>query len=250
MPSTATLAGRRYAFGLDLFPATVKYFAGWILAAVVIAAVVPLIVSQWRSVDISAWYIAANVGKYLIAIIIGGFVHTLLPIMVAQGLTRREFATAMGIFGLLWSLFTGAIAIAGFLGERAYFSAMDWTQAVGQDDPGIVLRSVGDALDFAKLYPLSYVLYGTAGALIGAAIYRSDSGWLAIVPVVPVTLAVDDAMSDAGSWGPSWLVQFTSVVTDSWGEWIAAAVAVAAIVIGAWVARRIIIDSPIRSKQA
>ncbi len=249
--SSASLATRRYRLGTELFTASVKYFAGWILTVIIAAAVVPLIISQYRSVDISAWAIAANVGKYLIAIIAGGYVHTLLPITVANGVTRREFAAAMGVFGLLWSLFLGAIAIAGFLGERALYGALDWTQAIQHEgDDEVAVRSFGDALDFAAIYPLAYLLYFTAGVLIGAAICRSDSGWLILIPVIPVTLAVDDAMTSAGPWGPGWLVRFLTGATDGWSLWFSVTVALVVIAVGAWGARRLIIDSPIRAKQA
>ncbi|WP_026930510.1 hypothetical protein [Glycomyces tenuis] len=249
--SNSTLAGRRYSLGLGLFTESVKFFAGWILAAIVLAVVVPFIVSQWNSIEISAWAVAANVGKYLVAIIAGGYIYTLLPITVAQGMTRREYATSMGVFGLLWSLMIGALAVAGFLGERALYGALDWTQAIQQgDDVQLAIGSFGDALEFAAVYPLAYLLYFTAGAVIGAAIYRSDGGWLVLVPVIPVTLLADDAMTAGGPWGPGWLVRFVSGATDTWSVWVGVAVTLVVIVTGALIARRIIIDSPIRPKQA
>lgn len=251
MPKAANLATRRHKLGVELFTGSTRYFAVWILAGIVLAAVVPLIVSQWRSIDISAWYIAANVGKYFVAIVAGGYVFTLLPNIVAQGVTRREIATAMGIFGLLWSLVIGVIVIAGFIGEHALYSALDWTQAPRQSDEfHLVLGSFGQTLEFAALYPLSYLLYFTAGALIGAAIYRADGGWLILAPVIPITLAVDDAMSRVDTWGPAWLVQFVSGAFEDRNPWIVVAVALVVIAAGAWGTRRLIIGSPIRAKQA
>ena len=251
MPKAHTLATRRHKLGTALLTESVKYFAGWILAVIVLAVAVPLIVSQWRSIDISAWYIAANIGKYLVAIIAGGYVYTLLPILVAQGMTRREIATSMGIFALLWSAFIGALAIAGFLGEHALYGALDWRQAPQQGEEfDLVIGSFAHALEFAAIYPLAYLLYCTAGMLIGAAIYRSDGGWLVLLPVVPITLAVDDALSRADAWGPAWLVRFVSGVVEGWGVWSAVAAAVVVIAIGAWATRHLILNSPIRAKQA
>ncbi len=251
MSKTATLATRRYTLGLALFGESVKYFAAWILAAIILAAVVPLIVSQWRSIDISAWYLAANVGKYLAAIIAGGYLYTLLPILVAQGMTRRETAVSMGIFGLLWSLFLGTIALVGFLGEHALYGVFDWTQAPQQgEEYDLVLGSFGQALDFAAIYPLSYLLYCAGGALAGAAIYRSDTGWLILALVVPIGFAVDDLLSSADTWGPAFVVRFITGPLEDLGTWPAVVIALAVIAIGAWGTRRIILNTPIRAKQA
>src|SRR5690606_11017284 len=105
---------------------------------------------------ISAWAVATNVGKYLVAIVAGGYLYTLLPIMVAQGVTRREYAVSMGVFGLLWSLLVGAIAVAGFVGEHALYGALDWTQSIQQRE-GMTLRTFGETLEFAAVYPLAYL---------------------------------------------------------------------------------------------
>lgn len=251
MPKPTILATRRYKLGAELFTTSVKYFAGWILAAIIFAAVVPFIVSQWRSIDISAWYIAANIGKYLAAIIAGGYLYTLLPILVAQGMTRRESAVSMGIFGLLWSLFLGTIALLGFLGEHALYGVFDWTQAPQQSEEyDLVLGSFGQTLDFAAVYPLSYLLYYVAGALVGAAIYRSDTGWLILALVLPVGFAVDGLLSSADNWGPTSVVRFITGPLDDLGTWPAVVIALAVIAIGAWSTRRIILNTPIRAKQA
>ncbi|GAB3654631.1 hypothetical protein [Glycomyces tarimensis] len=247
MPN-ATLAGRRHAFGIGLTAEALKYFAFWIAAVVIGALVLPAIVAQTRSIEISAWYFAANSGNIFTAIVAGTFLAALLPTMIAQGLTRRELATSMGWFGLLWSLALGALTAAVFLAEHAVYEAFDWNQSI-QGEPGdLALESVGDVIVFAAPYPLTYLLYFTAGALIGAASYRWDAGWLIIVPAVPITLALDDAISSAEPWGPGWLRVVTSV-TDDMGTWSSVVAILAAVAVGAWICRRILIDTPIRAKR-
>lgn len=247
MPN-ASLANRRHILGVELASAALKYFSGWIAAAVVLALILPAIVAQTRSIEISAWYFAANSGSIFTAIVAGTFIFALMPGMIAQGLTRRELATSMGWFGALWSLALGALVIAVFLAEHALYRAFDWNHAIERTPDSLPLDTVGDVLAFAAHYPLVYLLYFTGGALIGAASYRWDGGWLVIVPVVPVTLALDDAISRSEPWGPGWLRVVTGL-TDQLGTWPAVAAIAAAIVAGAWIARRIILDTPIRAKR-
>jgi hypothetical protein len=247
--SEMTLAGRRYALGLGLFTESMKYFAWWIATALIAAAVVPLIISQWADINQSVWYHTANVGKICTAIVAGGFLYTILPNMVANGVTRREIATATGLFGLLWSAALGALALLGFAAEHAYYGALGWTQAIDQDTP-FPLESYGDALSFGLPYPLTFAVYFTGGALIGGAIYRSDGGWLSLIPVIPIGLALDDLVSSVEPWGPGWLVRVATGLADDLNPWIGAAVAVVFIALGVWITRRIILDSPIRAKGA
>ncbi|THV30766.1 hypothetical protein [Glycomyces paridis] len=247
--SDLSLAARRYRLGLGMFTEGVKYFAGWIVAAVVLAFLVPFIIGQWADVSQSGWYHAANVGKICTAIVGGGFLYTMMPTMIAQGVTRRELATATGLFGLLWSAALGLVAIAGFLVEHAYYGLLDWTQGIDQDTP-LPLESYGHAFEFAAHYPLVFALYFTGGALVSAAIYRSDSGWLVLIPVIPIGLALDDLLSSSEPWGPGWMVRFVTGLADDVDPWIGAVLTAAFIVLGAWITRRLILDSAIRAKQA
>ncbi|GAB3227964.1 hypothetical protein GCM10027447_19570 [Glycomyces halotolerans] len=252
MPPTKklSLSNRRYHLGGAIWAESLKYFAGWIIAAVVLALLAPIVISQFRSIEISAWYIVANVGKVFTAIIAGGFLFTLLPITVANGLTRREFATSMGLFGLLWSASLGVIATGFLLAEHAVYGLFAWPQALQGDQSDVVLASVGDVLNFSATYPLSYAVYFTGGALVGAAIYRSDAGWLTLAPAIPIALAVDDALSSTDAAGPAWLLRVVTRLTDGIATWPAVAIAVAVIAVGAWIARGILLGTPIRGKEA
>ena len=247
--ANATLANRRHYLGIGLAGEGLKYFAYWIGAVIVLALVLPPIIAQYTSIGISAWNVAANSGKFFTAIVAGTFLFSLLPSMIAQGMTRRELATSMGWFGLLWSLALGALAIGVFIVEHAIYSAFDWNQAVQEAGTDVQLGSIGDVLAFAGWYPLLYLLYFTGGALIGAATYRSDGGWLILVPVVPIVLTLDDAVSGSEPWGPEWLRSITSVA-DGLGTWPSAGAVLVAIALGGWICRRILIDTPIHPKQA
>lgn len=251
MPANRTLSlrTRRHVLGVEVALEGLKYFWPWILAAVVLAAILPAVIAQYRAVDVSAWFYAANAGKFFTAITGGLFLFALFPILIAQGMTRREFAAAMGVFGLVWSFVLGALAVAGFLGEHAVYGVFDWNHAIGRDGGDLQLESIGAVIDAALPYPPLYLLYFTAGAMIGAACCRWDAGWLIIVPVVPVTIALDDAISSTEPWGPGWFGVFTRYV-DGWGTWPALIALAAVIAGGAWLIRRILLDTPVRAKKA
>ncbi|GAA1681580.1 hypothetical protein GCM10009830_30910 [Glycomyces endophyticus] len=252
MPALANLglSTRRYALGLGFALEGLKYFKYWVAAALVLSFAVPLIVSQYTDITLSAWFYTANAGKWFTAFVGGGFVYTLVPTMVAAGLTRRELAVSMGVFGLLWSLLLGAIAFAGILGERAYYGALGWSQGLDAGDVIAPIGTLGDTAAFAAHYPLLYLVYFLAGTVIGIASYRWEaSGWLLLVPIIPVVFSLDNGLYRTEPVGPGW-AGFLGLFMDDWARWfiVAAIVVVAAGLAAA--AYRILIDVPLRSKQA
>ncbi|MDN3239208.1 hypothetical protein [Glycomyces tritici] len=252
MPSLAnlTLPNRRFALGVGIAGEGLKYFKYWIVAAVVLAFLGPLALSQYTEIELSTWFYTANIGKWFTAFVAGGFLYALVPNMIATGMTRRELAVAMGVFGLLWSVAIGALVFAGLLVERAYYDGMGWTQGIQAGDTTTALGSWGDTVAFAAVYPLMYLAYFAAGAVIGAASYRWEgSGWLLLVPVLPVVFSLDNALYDTEPFGPGWM-GFLGRFMDEWGRApILAGIAAVAVVL-AIAARQILIDIPLRSKKA
>jgi hypothetical protein len=252
MPSLAnlTLPNRRFALGLGIAGEGLKYFRYWIIAAVVLAFLGPLALSQYTEIELSTWFYTANIGKWFTAFVAGGFLYALVPNMIATGMTRRELSVSMGVFGLLWSVAIGALVFAGLLAERAFYDAMGWSQGIERNDTITTLGSWGDTAAFAAVYPLMYLAYFAAGAAIGAAAYRWEgSGWLILVPVLPVVFSLDNALYNTEPFGPGWM-GFLGRFMDDWDRVaVLAAIAAVAIVL-AIAARQILIDIPLRSKKA
>jgi hypothetical protein len=244
------LLNRRYAFGVGIAGEALKYFRYWIIAAVLVAFLGPLALSRYSEIDLSTWYYTANVAKWFTAFVAGGFIFTLVPNMVAAGMTRRELNVATGIFGLLWSAAIGALVIAGLLIERAYYGAMDWSQGVDAEGAVAPIGSWGETAAFAAVYPLMYLVYFAAGTVIGAAAYRwENTGWLLLIPILPVVFSLDNAAYDTEPFGPAWAGVFGRFIED-WGTGLVLA-GVAACTAGlAAAAYRILIDIPLRSKKA
>ncbi|MCC3764411.1 hypothetical protein K3N28_15195 [Glycomyces sp. TRM65418] len=246
----AQLPTRKYGLGFALSGEALKYFKYWILAAVLLSFLGPLVLSRSSDIDLSTWFYTANVAKWFTAFIGGGFIASLVPTMIAAGLTRRELSVAHGVFGLLWSAAIGVLVIAGLLVERAYYDAMGWAQGVQGDDSVIAIGSWGETAAFASVYPLMYLVYFAAGVVVGAASYRWEgTGWLILVPILPVVFSLDNAVYNTEPFGPAWAGVFGRFI-DEWGTGlvlIGIAVVTLVLVVAA---HRIIIDIPLRSKKA
>lgn len=249
-PATLRLTTRRYALGVAIAGEGLKYFKYWIVAAVLVSFLGPLAISRFNDIELSTWVYTANVGKWFTAFVGGGFVYTLVPNMIAAGMTRRELAVSMGVLGALWSAGIGALGFAGLLVERVYYDAMGWSQGYQANDAVTAMGSLNDTAAFGAVYPLMYLAYFAAGTVIGAASYRwESSGWMLLIPILPVVFSLDNALYDTEPFGPSWM-GFLGRFIDEWGRFplLAAVVLVAAAL--AVAARRILIDIPLRSKKA
>ena len=210
-----SLPNRQYAFGVGITWEGLKYFKYWIIAAVLIAFLGPLALSRYNDIDLSTWFYTANVAKWFTAFVGGGFLFTLVPNMVAAGMTRRELSVSLGVFGLLWSAVLGALVFAGLLVERAYYDAMGWSQGVDANGSVAAIGSWGETAAFAAVYPLMYLAYFAAGAVIGAASYRwENTGWLLLVPILPVVFSLDNAVYNTEPFGPAWAGVFTRFIDD------------------------------------
>ena len=245
------LATRRYALGFGVTWEAYRYFRWWFISIAAVAMLAPLAIDQFSSaqIDLSAWELVASAGKIFSAIIAGTFLYTLIPIALAQGLTRREYSTAMALFGLGWSLVLGVIAVAGLLLEHLWYGLFDWNQALRGEAGEITLGALRDVLVHGLHYPLSYLLFFTGGALIGAAAYRWDGGWLVLVPVASVVYALDFALTSSQAAGPTWFRWLTGLTGDA-STPAAAAAMVVLIVAMAWICRSILLRTPVRAKKA
>lgn len=249
VPQNLALPTRRYNLGVGIAGEALKYFKYWIAAALLLSFLGPLAVSFNADIEVSSWYYAANAAKWFTTFVAGGWVYAMVPNLIATGMTRREFSVVMGVFGLLWSVALGVLVIAGFLAERVYYGAMDWTHGIQLNDAVAVIGSWGETAAFASVYPLMYLVYFAAGTVIGAAAYRWEGiGWLILVPILPVVFSLDIAVYNTEPFGPAW-AGFLGRFMDDWGRGLVLAVIAVVALVLAIAARRILIDIPLRTKK-
>jgi hypothetical protein len=155
-------------------------FAAAVLAlALALSLRVDLDRSVWDSaVSVVRWF-ALGYGVY--------FVNRLLPVYVAHGRTRREFATSLAVFLLVASAMVAALLVLGLALEGLLYRAMDWPHEV----------DIERLYDAAGQYPLVFVSYwallltwATMGLLLGAGFYRSNGGELVAIALALAMVVV------------------------------------------------------------
>lgn len=252
MPALANsqLPRRRYSLGLSFSWEGLRYFRFWIAAAVIASFLGPLALSRYTEIDLSTWFYTANAGKWFSAFVGGGFLYVLVPGMIASGVTRRELTVSMGVFAAAWSAGLGALVAGSLLAERFYYGAMGWTHGIELNDATAPIGDWGATLGFAAVYPLLYLAYFAAGTVIGAASYRWEgTGWLLLVPILPVLFSLDNALYGTKPFGPGWM-GFLGRYIDETGRGLVLAAIVLVIAALAAAAYRIVIDIPLHSKKA
>jgi hypothetical protein len=161
----------------------VLYWAGFVLVVAGIIAAV----ARFGTVDHSIWEQAAAAPPWY-ALFIGVHVmNNVLPMYVAQGLTRHEFSIQAAIFALIFAAVLAALVTAGFVLETALYRVMDWPQDLTERH----LYAAAD--DFLLIFMESWLqipVWFGVGALIAVARYRFDAtGLLTIVPaLIPIAL--------------------------------------------------------------
>jgi hypothetical protein len=100
------------------------------------------------------------------------FINRMLPVYVAHGRTRREFAGSMALFVLVAAAVVAALLTVGFVLEAALYRFMEWPHRIEPE-------RLFDAPDQYPLVFLSYwamlVIWMTIGLLLAAGFYRSGA---------------------------------------------------------------------------
>ena len=132
--------------------------------------------SVWDpAVTIVRWF-ALGYGVY--------FVNRMLPVYVAHGRTRREFARSMALFVLVAAAMVAALLTLGFALEGVLYRVMDWPQRIPAER---LFDSPGQYPLIFLTYWAMLVIWTTIGLLLAAGFYRSE-GWE--LPVIALALAM------------------------------------------------------------
>lgn len=181
-------------FGSDVLALTLLSWLGLVLTALLIEVAV----SIWGSIDESLWSHFSQLAAWYVLGMAGYITYVLLPMHVANGLTRREFAIQVALFLPVFALVSAALMTAGYGVERLFYALNDWPQAVS----GSHLYS--SSTDYGWIFvefALIYLVWGAVGAVGGAAWYRSIKAGVAVTAagILLITIATAALASD---WGP------------------------------------------------
>jgi hypothetical protein len=184
----------RHRLSLDI-PATAFL---WTIFAVIVAAV-GVAMAGLDAVTGSVWEPAARIPRWFAAAVGASFTWSSLPVYLAHGYTRREFATQMPVFiaGLAATL--ALLMTVGFAVERILFRAAGLPAVlsrahlfVSSDQFLLVLA------EFLLLLPVWVV----SGALVGAGFARNTGLGMLLVPTALVMVTVAEFVAGPGYLAP------------------------------------------------
>ena len=92
--------------------------------------VLTFVVSLFREIDVSGWNLAGQPARWF-GFAIGLYVgHTLFPLYVTHGGTRRGFMKQAMVFVLAYGVALGVLFTFTFPIEAGYYALMGWPQAL------------------------------------------------------------------------------------------------------------------------
>ncbi|MFC9997196.1 hypothetical protein [Nocardia sp. NPDC127526] len=208
--------------------------------------VTTVVISLFRDIEISAWSASDSIpGWYMFGM--GIYVTAVyLPMYLAHGITRREFARQALLFGLVLVTVGAALMTLGFAVERLVYRVADWPQVALDPAP----RGLYDSADqygwIFLSFLLTFAVYHAVGAAIAAAFYRRVWGGLGGLLLIPLGLLLITATATTGvTSAPAG--RLADVPAGDLGVPLIIAVCVGAAVIataGAWALIR---DLPVRT---
>ncbi|MGC4191713.1 MAG: hypothetical protein QM589_11225 [Thermomicrobiales bacterium] len=155
---------------------------GLVIAAVVIGA-------AWKStVTGSIWEPATNAIPWFAAVLAGHTFHQVVPMLIANGRTRRE-ATIAGIqvIGTM-TLTISLLSTLAYVIELVVYRWQGWPRTIGGNHFFTHHDQVG-RIFWETL--LTIALWSCLGAMVGAAFYRDDrQGWFSLVPAALIMTGV------------------------------------------------------------
>ncbi len=180
------------------------WFAGIAVATIFLIAL-PVFQRFLSEVDSSLWEAFATTGPAWFVLGLGAMAGQYLPVLVAQGVTRRRFVLAAGLALAATALVVGVLIAAGYLAEAQLFRRFDLAHTLRGEHlfgsisqyPLVVLESAVRSLHF-----------GLVGLLIGLAYYRYGT-WLgtALLPLtafLPISIGLALLSLDPAAVATSW----------------------------------------------
>lgn len=185
---TDVLAPARWLLGKQL--AITRWFIG-LVAFVMFALAQPLIARAGGDLGFSLWenFAANGPGWFLLAM--GATAVGYLPVLVAQGVTRRRFAEASAIALAAGALILGAMIAVGYFVEAWLYARSGWEYGLLQvhvfDDYRQVILVTAE-------YAVRYLQFGVVGLIVGTGYYRLGGWWgtllLIFTLIVPLALGL------------------------------------------------------------
>jgi hypothetical protein len=134
-------------------------------------------------IDHSMWDYGTQSPKYFSMALGITVTQAYLSLLVAQGVTRRMFSVAVGIFLVTAAASTALLWVLVYQAERALYSWQGWSQTM--ENPHLFTDTSQAGLIFTEFF-LLVVSHEVAGWLIGVTFYRF--GWWRGLLLLPLSL--------------------------------------------------------------
>ncbi|GLZ75856.1 hypothetical protein Afil01_06630 [Actinorhabdospora filicis] len=220
------------------------YWWAWavlILVYVLIAAAIGL----WGSIDISLWESSLNSARGTMGAVGVMLTPVIMPLVVAQGVTRRTFALAAILSVVSMAVVSSLLIVLGNAGEALIYRLNDIPQVFQSahlySGPGQYHLVFTEAL----LMQLGYVMGGWA---IGTFFYRFGP-WLGIllIPVGVLPAVLTEMLVSRGGWfGDGFVLDFSR----EWPAWAVALTAVGGLAVMFLILRGLLIGTPLRQRKS
>lgn len=187
------------------------YLAAWFWAiAVVVLTLATVLVDQFAEVTTSVVQFSRQGGIWFPFSLMIIIATTYLPTHVAAGMTRRAFATAALVAGVVTAAVYATVLALLIRVERAVFDRAGWSHTLS--DVGLSATPSGAAVDLGRLLVDYGLMFGSgvvSGLLVGIVYYRAGGWWgtLALpLTIGPLFLVTALLASDAGPFDLAWVV--------------------------------------------
>ena len=159
----------------------------------------------------STWDDATQVPAWYAGGIAGFVAWQTVPMLVANGRTRRDAGIVAGLFAVTMSLVITALVVIGFLIEKAVYSLANWPETIDK------ARHFTTHTDFGPMvveYALLYSGWSAVGLMVGLALYRYGH-WGAWMYLVLASILI--GILGLFTYGPSgmFLDQFYSLPNET-----------------------------------
>ncbi|GAA1004117.1 hypothetical protein Aple_086310 [Acrocarpospora pleiomorpha] len=179
------------------------FFAALLWAGyLVLIALITLGISIFGEVSGSVWEPAGQLPRWYVLFTGVTLVREYLPMYIAHGQTRRQFGGQAAITIALFAPGVAALMTAGYLLENGLHALAGWPQGLSR--PHLFASTSQVGLMFTE-YTIEYLVWATAGALIGAGFYRWQGGGFLTIPVGVALVLVA-----AGATGTELRIPFVS----------------------------------------
>lgn len=222
----------------------VWYWWAWAVLIAVYAAIAAGI-ALWGSIDVSLWESALGSARGTMGAVGVMLTPVIMPMVVAQGVTRRTFALAAVLGLAAISALSSLLVTLGDGVEVAIYDAAHLTQRL--QNAHLYAGTGQYHLVFLEAFLLQ-LGYGLGGWAIGTLFYRS--GPLVAIPLLPLgalPAALTEMLVSRGGWfGDGFVLDFSR----EWPAWGVALVAVGLLAVAFAVVRTLVTGTALRPRKS